>query len=75
MNTDAIIWTLAILAVLITFLNPGGLIIGLLIALVLLGGRYGLPYVGGLIRDRQRGASSAKISQGTRKRFRGGDNE
>lgn len=69
---DAIVWGLALFAVLVTFLNPGGLLVGLLIAFVILGARYGLPYVGQVYRDRQKGASAAKINQGARRRIRGG---
>lgn len=69
---DIAIWSIAILIVLVTFLNPGGLVIGIIVAALLLGGRYGLPYLGQLYRDRQTGASAAKIQQGTRRRIRGG---
>ena len=74
-NADTVVWVLAIAAVLVTFLNPGGLIIGLLLAGALLAGYYGIPFFAGLFRERQRGASAAKIGQGSRKRLRGDDRE
>lgn len=72
---DGIVWGLAVLIVLVTFLNPGGLIVGLVVATLLLGARYGLPFLGDLIRTRQSGASAAKIQQDARKRLRGGDDQ
>ena len=74
-KADTIVWILAIAAVLVTFMNPGGLIIGLLVGGALLAGYYGTPFFAGLFRDRQRGTSAAKVGQGSRKRLRGGDRE
>ncbi|GAB6879183.1 hypothetical protein JCM17823_14570 [Halorubrum gandharaense] len=71
MSTDAIVWSLAAAAVLVSLFNPGGLIIGAAIAFVLLGGRYGLPYVGDLIKQRQSGVGRAKVSQRARDGVRG----
>lgn len=66
-----VVWLLAIGAVAVTFLNPGGLIVGLLIALVLLAGRYGLPFVGKIYLARQQGMARAKIEQKARDSVRG----
>jgi len=65
-SADHVVWGLALFAVAITFLNPGGFIIGLAIALFLLGGRYGLPFARDVYTARQSGASSAKIRQKAR---------
>ena len=54
-----------------TFANPGGLIIGALIAFVILGGRYGLPFLGDLVRQRQSGVGRAKVGQNVRNKLRG----
>jgi len=77
---DAIIWFLAAAAILISLMNPGGLLIAGIIAFVLLGGRYGLPYVGDLVKQRQSGVGRAKVGQSARDRLRqdnrnGGNNE
>ncbi|WP_254810609.1 hypothetical protein [Natronosalvus amylolyticus] len=65
-SADHVIWGIAIIAVGITFLNPGGLIIGLAIALFVLGGRYGLPFARDVYTARQSGVSSAKVRQKAR---------
>ncbi|WP_418280807.1 hypothetical protein [Halorubrum sp. DTA98] len=70
--SDWIVWGLAIGAVAITFANPGGFVIGAGIALLLLGGRYGLPFIADLIRSRQHGVGRAKASQKAREKVRGG---
>jgi len=71
-NVDLLLWGIAGIAVLISLANPGGLIIGLLIAFIILGGRYGLPYVGDLIKTRQSGVGRAKVGQSARDKLRGG---
>lgn len=70
--SDWIIWGLAIAAVAISLLNPGGLVIGGAIALILLGGRYGLPFAADLARSRQHGVGRAKTSQKAREKMRDG---
>ncbi len=69
-KADAIVWFLAIAAVMVSLLNPGGLLIAGLIAFVLLGGRYGLPFVGDLVKQRQSGVGRAKVGQSTRDMLR-----
>jgi len=67
---DVVVWIVAIAAVLVTLLNPGGLIIGAIIALLLLGSRYGLPWVGDYVKQRNSGIGQAKLRQSTRDRLR-----
>jgi hypothetical protein len=69
-KVDTFLWILAIGVILITLANPGGLIIGLLVAFVILGSRYGLPFVGDLVRQRQSGVGRAKVTQGARNKLR-----
>lgn len=64
-------WILAALAVAIALFNPGGLVIGLLLAGLILGVRYGVPFLGDVIRERQKGVSGAKMEQTSRSRLRG----
>ena len=70
-NVDIFLWVVAAIAVLISLANPGGLIIGALIAFVILGGRYGLPFLGDLVRQRQSGVGRAKVGQNVRNKLRG----
>lgn len=65
---EILVWAIAALIVAVSFLNPGGFIVALIIALALVAAFYLIPWVGDLVRDRQRGASAAKA----RKRIRGG---
>ena len=60
---DTIIWGLAVGAVVVSLANPGGLIIGAIIAFLLLAARYGLPFVGDLVKRRQSGVGAAKKQQ------------
>ena len=71
MNADWLVWGVAGLAILISLANPGGLLIGGAIAFVLLGGRYGLPYVGDVLRERQSGVGAAKARGKVRDSMRG----
>jgi hypothetical protein len=70
-NVDILLWTVAGVALLVSFANPGGLIIGAGIAFVIIGGRYGLPFLGDLVRQRQSGVGRAKVGQSARDRLRG----
>jgi len=70
-NVDILLWGIAGVALLVSFANPGGLIIGALIAFVILGGRYGLPFLGDLVRQRQSGVGRAKVGQNVRNKLRG----
>jgi hypothetical protein len=70
-NVDIVLWIVAAIAVLISLANPGGLLVGALIAFVLLGGRYGLPFLGDLVRQRQSGVGRAKVGQKARNKLRG----
>lgn len=72
-TADWLLWSLAALAVLVSFANPGGFIIGALIALLLLGGRYGLPFIGDYIRSRQSGVGQAKTQRKLRDSMRRDD--
>ena len=71
MNADWLVWGIAGLAILISLANPGGLLIGAAIAFVVLGGRYGLPYVGDVLRERQSGVGAAKARGRVRDSMRG----
>jgi hypothetical protein len=72
---DVAIWAIAVFAVLVSFMNPAGLMVGLAIAFVLLGGRYGLPFVGDIVRERQSGIGRAKVEHRARERMRGNDRD
>ncbi|WP_066418788.1 hypothetical protein [Halorubrum aethiopicum] len=74
-TADWLLWSLAGLAVLISFANPGGFIIGAAIAFLLLGGRYGLPFIGDYIRTRQTGVGQAKAQRKIRDTMRRNDDE
>ena len=69
-NVDILLWTVAGVALLVSFANPGGLIIGAGIAFVIIGGRYGLPFLGDLVRQRQSGVGRAKVGQSALDRLR-----
>jgi|GEM_PF-735472 hypothetical protein len=62
-KVDTFLWAVAIGVLLISLANPGGFIIAGIIAFVILGGRYGLPFVGDLMKQRQSGVGRAKASQ------------
>jgi len=59
----------------VSFANPGGFIIGAAIAIVLLGGRYGLPFVGDYLKSRQSGVGQAKAQRKLRDTMRRNDDE
>ncbi len=72
-TADTAVWVLALAAVGIALLNPGGMVIGAAIAIVLLGGRYGLPFIGDLVKERQRGVGAAKHQRQIREKIREND--
>lgn len=74
-TADWLLWTIAGLAVLVSFANPGGFIIGAAIAFLLLGGRYGLPFIGDYVRSRQSGVGQAKYQNKMRDAMRRNDDE
>nr|WP_176580078.1 hypothetical protein [Halorubrum lacusprofundi]AQM75282.1 hypothetical protein [Halorubrum lacusprofundi] len=74
-TADWLLWGIAALAILVSFANPGGFIIGALIAFVLLGGRYGLPFVGDYLKSRQSGVGQAKAQRKLRDTMRRNDDE
>lgn len=67
-----IVWGIAIVLVGISLLNPGGLLIWGGLAVLLLLARYSIPFAGDVIRERQKGVSSAKADQKMRNKLRGG---
>ena len=72
-TADWLIWGIAGVAVLVSFANPGGLVIGAAIAFLLLGGRYGLPFIGDYLKSRQSGVGQAKAQRKLRDSMRRDD--
>jgi len=62
-TADWLLWGIAALAILVSFANPGGFIIGAAIAIVLLGGRYGLPFVGDYLKADSRASGRPKRNE------------
>lgn len=65
-KADTIVWGIAIIAIGISFISSGGLIVGIAIAVLIIGGRYGLPFASEVYTARQSGVSSAKVRQKAR---------
>lgn len=72
-TADWLVWSIAVLAVLVSFANPGGFVIGAAIAFLLLGGRYGLPFIGDYLKSRQSGVGQAKAQRKLRDSLRRDD--
>ncbi|ELZ38769.1 hypothetical protein C471_09370 [Halorubrum saccharovorum DSM 1137] len=72
-TADWLLWSIAALAVLVSFANPGGFVIGAAIAFLLIGGRYGLPFVGDYLKSRQSGVGQAKAQRKIRDSMRRDD--
>jgi len=72
-TADWLLWSIAGAAVLVSFANPGGFVIGAAIAFLLIGGRYGLPFVGDYLKSRQSGVGQAKAQRKIRDSMRRDD--
>lgn len=72
---DQVLWVLIGFVFLVAIIAGGGFITAIAIGIGLLLLRYGPPFVGDLLRERQKGISSAKVESRVRKELRGGDDE
>lgn len=72
---DKLIAAAAMLLIAISLLNPGGLIVGLTLAVVLLGVWYGGRYLLDMEKSRRMGERAGLKEQSFRERIAGGDDD